>query len=124
MILHLQGTRLESELLTDCYLPKTFKNDVGLGQRSQYSDSLRAGRSGDSIPVGKNLFSSPVQTDRGAHPASYTMGTGSFPGVKRPRRGFDHPTRAEVKEIVQLYLYFPFGPSWLVTGRNLPLHFP
>jgi len=27
-------------------------------------------------------FSAPVQTGRGAHPASYTMGTGSFPGVK------------------------------------------
>ena len=26
----------------------------------------------------------------GAHPASYTMGTGSFPGVKRPGRGVDH----------------------------------
>jgi hypothetical protein len=25
-----------------------------------------------------------------ATPASYTMGTGSFPGVKRPGRGFDH----------------------------------
>jgi hypothetical protein len=25
------------------------------------------------------------------HPASYTMGTGSFLGVKRPGRGFDHP---------------------------------
>ena len=32
------------------------------------------------------------QTDPGAHPASYTMGTGSFPGVKRPGRGADpHP---------------------------------
>ena len=27
-----------------------------------------------------------------AHPASYTMGTGSFLGVKRPWRGIDHPT--------------------------------
>jgi hypothetical protein len=27
----------------------------------------------------------------GAHPASYTMGTGSILGVKRPGRGFDHP---------------------------------
>ena len=27
----------------------------------------------------------------GAHPASHTMGTGSFPGVKRPERSFDHP---------------------------------
>ena len=28
-------------------------------------------------------FSAPVQTGPGAHAASYTMGTGSFPGVKR-----------------------------------------
>ena len=27
----------------------------------------------------------------GAHPASYTMGNGYFPGVKRPERGVDHP---------------------------------
>jgi hypothetical protein len=32
-----------------------------------------------------------VQTGPGAHPASCTMGTGSFPGVKRPGRGGDHP---------------------------------
>jgi hypothetical protein len=32
-------------------------------------------------------YSAIVQTGPGAHPASYTMGTGSFPGVKRPRRG-------------------------------------
>ena len=30
-------------------------------------------------------FSAPVQTDPGAHPASCTMGTGSFPGVKSGR---------------------------------------
>jgi len=36
-------------------------------------------------------FSTPVQTGSEAHPASYTMGTGSFPGVKRPGRGVDHP---------------------------------
>jgi hypothetical protein len=49
-----------------------------------------AGRSGDRIPVGAR-FSAPVQTDPGAHPASYTMGTGSFLRVKRPGRGVDHP---------------------------------
>jgi len=85
-------TRLESELLVDFYFPKTVKNVGGLGQRSRYSDSLRAGRSGDRISVGPNLFSAPI------HPAPYTKGTGSFPGVKRPRRGFDHPSGAEVKE--------------------------
>jgi hypothetical protein len=36
-------------------------------------------------------FSAPVQIGPGVHPASYTMGTGSFPGVKRPGRGVDHP---------------------------------
>ena len=33
----------------------------------------------------------PVQTDPGAHLASCTMGTGSFPGVKLPGRAADHP---------------------------------
>ena len=36
-------------------------------------------------------FFTPVQTSTAANPASYTIGTGSFPGVKRPRRGFNHP---------------------------------
>jgi hypothetical protein len=64
------------------------------------------------------LFSAPVQTGPGAHPASYTIGTGSFPGVKRPGRGLDHPppSSAEVKERVQLYLYSPSGPLWPVIG--------
>ena len=38
-------------------------------------------------------------TAPGVHPASYTMDTGSFPGVKRPWNGVDHtsPSVAEVK---------------------------
>jgi len=37
------------------------------------------------------------------------MGTGSFPGIKWPGAGTDHPTppNAEVKERVELYLYSP-----------------
>jgi hypothetical protein len=42
------------------------------------------------IPVGARFFAH-VQTGPGAHPASCTMGTRSFPGVKRPGRGADHP---------------------------------
>jgi hypothetical protein len=42
------------------------------------------------IPVGAR-FLAHVQTGPGAHPASCTMGTGSFLGVKRPTRGADHP---------------------------------
>jgi hypothetical protein len=56
--------------------------------KAGHSDSLRAGRSGDRIPAGAG-FSAPVQTGPGAHLASYTMGTGSFLGVKRSGRGAD-----------------------------------
>jgi len=94
---------------------------VGPGYLSRYNDWLRAGRSGDRIPVGAR-FSAPVQTGPGAHPASYTMGTRSFLGVKRLGRGVDYPppSSAEVKERLELYLYSVFGPSWPVRGGTLP----
>jgi hypothetical protein len=52
---------------------------------SRYTDGLQAGWPGfDSQQCKIFLFSS-VQTDSGAHPASYPMGTGcSFPGGKGP----------------------------------------
>ena len=57
-------------------------------------------------------FSAPVQTGPGALPASYTMGTGSFPRINWPGRGVDHPPpfSSEVKERVKLYLYSTSGP--------------
>jgi hypothetical protein len=60
---------------------------------------------GDRNPVAA-IFSAPVQNGPGAQSASWTMGTGSFPRVKRPGRGVDHPppSGAEVKERVQLYI--------------------
>jgi len=63
-------------------------------------------------------FSVPFQTVPGDHTSSCAMGTGSFPGVKRPGRGVNHPTpsRAEVKERVELCLYFHSGSSWSVPG--------
>jgi len=56
----------------------------------------------------------------GPTPASYTVGTGSFPGVKRPEGGVDHspPPSAKVKERVEPYIS-PFGPSWPVLGRGI-----
>ena len=73
---------------------------------------MRAGRSGDRIPV-ETRFSAPVQTGPGVHPAHYTMGADLFPGLKRPGRGVDHtpPSSGEVKETVELYLYIPALPS-------------
>ena len=59
----------------------------------EYSNSLRAGRSGGRIAVGAK-FSGPVQTGLGAHPVSCKMVTGSFPGVKRPR----HLAKLKVKK--------------------------
>ena len=56
-------------------------------------------------------FSAPVQTGHAAHPASYTVGNVSFPGLKRPGRGVDHPSPSsvEVKERVELHLYSLLG---------------
>ena len=73
--------------------------------------------------INPGIHTSAVQTGPGAHPASYTTGTVSFPGVKRPGSGVDHPTPSsnEVKERVELYLYPPSGPSWPVLGWALPL---
>jgi hypothetical protein len=67
------------------------------------------------IPIGARFFSS-VQTGLGNHAASYKMSTGSFPGVKRPGRGVNHPppSSAEVKERVEIYLYSPSVTSWQV----------
>jgi len=51
-------------------------------------------------------FSAPVHTGPGAHSVSWSVGTESFPGVKRPGRGVDHPSlsSAKVKGRVELYL--------------------
>jgi len=51
----------------------------------------------------------------------------SFPTVKRPGRGVDHPlpSSAEVKERVDLYTSTPpSGPSWPVLGWTSPLPLP
>ena len=53
--------------------------------------------------------SAPIQTGPGAYRASYTMGTGSFPGVMRPGHGVDHPppSIAKIEERVELYKFAP-----------------
>jgi len=68
------------------------------------SDLLRAGLSGDRIPMGAR-FSAPVQTGPRAHPASYAMGTGSLPGGKAAGawRWPPTPSSAEVEGRVESY---------------------
>jgi hypothetical protein len=81
------------------------------------SDSLGGQQSWHRFSV-KVIFSAPVQTGPGSHRGSYTMGTGSLPGVKRLGRGVNHPhpSSAEVNETVQLYLYSHSVSSWQVIG--------
>jgi hypothetical protein len=90
---------------------------------SRYSDSLRAGRSGDRIPVTARFFAA-VQTGPGDRPASYKWVPGIFPGGKAAGAWSWPPTpnSAEVKETVELYLYSPSGPSWPVLERTLPIY--
>ena len=92
----------------------------GSGQLTLYSDSLPAGRFGDRIPVGAR-FSAPVQTGPGTHPASCTMGRCKAAGAWcwPPT-----PSSTDVEERVELFLYYPSGPSWPVLGRPLPLPLP
>ena len=73
---------------------------------SRCSNWLRAGRSGNRIPVGTR-FSAPVQTGHGAYPSSSTMGTGSFPGVKNGRSVTLTP--------------HPFLVPWSWKGRATPI---
>jgi hypothetical protein len=91
-----------------------------VGRDSSVGIATRYGLDGPGV-----RFSAHIQTGPGAHPASYTMGTGYFPGVKRPGRGVDHPpsSSTEVKEELELYLYSPSGPSWPVIGLNLQKYY-
>ena len=89
-------------------------SSCGPREGSRNSEPLKTGRSGDRIPVGARFSAA----GHGAHPASHTVGTGCFSGVKRPWRGVDHPptSSARVKERVELYHYSPSGPSWPNLG--------
>ena len=53
------------------------------------------------------IFSAPVQTGPGAHLASYTMGSGSLPGVKRPQRGVDRVNFTFTLPLMSVNLWDP-----------------
>ena len=78
----------------------------GPGSSVGIATELPAGRSGDRIPAG-GRFSAPVQTGRGAHPVSCTMGARSFLGVKSGRGVTLTP--------------HPLLVPWLRKSRAIPL---
>ena len=63
-----------------------------VGSDSSVGISTRYGLDGPGIESQWGaIVTAPVQTGPGDHPASCTMGTVSFPGVKRLERGVDYP---------------------------------
>ena len=73
----------------------------------------------DQIPVGAR-FSAPVQTGPGAHPASCTMGTGSFPGIKSARAVTltPHPLPVPWSRCTAL----PLLPLWAIQSACTRVH--
>ena len=54
-----------------------------MGRNSSVGIATRYGLNGPGIESRCGArFSTPIKTNPGAHPASYTMGTGLFPGGK------------------------------------------
>ena len=96
----------------------------GPGELGRHSDSLRAWRSGDRVPVGGDIFC--IRPDRPWDPPSLLYyGYRVFPGGKAAAawRWPLTPSSVKVKVRVVLYRYSPSGPSWPVLGWTLPLPF-
>jgi hypothetical protein len=83
---------------------------MGPGKLSQYSNLATGWTVRGSNPDGDKIFRT-LQTGPVAHPASYTVGTGTFLAVKWTGRGLHHPptSSVEVKETVEQHLYSPSG---------------
>jgi hypothetical protein len=104
-------TFLSSSSISSCFLPFPF---ISFPFRPYSLPEVQDGSVGiatcnrlDGIWIASRWrlrFSAPVQTSPGAHPASYTMGTESFPGVKRPGRGVVYPPHLAPK-LKEAYSY-------------------
>jgi hypothetical protein len=79
-------SRTENKILIS-YPPNYVGRDSSVGIATRY----RLDGPGIDSRWGGARFFATTQTGPGAHPAPYTMGTGSLPGVKRPGAGVDHP---------------------------------
>ena len=83
----------------------------GPRQCNRYSDSLRAGRSGDQILVGVR-FSTPIQIGPRAH-----MGTGPLSWHWPPT-----PIQCRGQRKTRAIPLLPSRPSWSFIGQHLPYY--
>jgi hypothetical protein len=99
----------------ECTVRYRYSLRTGGSRNVQFGTGTRCGLEGPGIESRCRRDFPHPWIGPGAHSAFYTMGTVSFPEVKHPGRGVDHPSPscAEVKETVELYLYAPSGASWL-----------
>jgi hypothetical protein len=106
---------LRPEAATDLYMYTCM-----WGQHGSVGIATRCGLDGQRIESRWGEGFAAARTVPGAYKnRSWVSST----GVKRPGRGVNNPppSSAEVKERIELYLYFPSGSSWPVLGRTLPL---
>jgi hypothetical protein len=85
-------------------------------------DSLQAGRTiQGSNPHGGDIFRTSLDRPWGPFSLPYNKYRVSFPRVKRPGRGVNHPppSSAEIKEQVERYLHSPTEPSWSIKSQFL-----
>jgi hypothetical protein len=68
-----------------------------MARRSEISTATRYEMQGPEFEFRGMRCYTPVLTGPETHLASYTMDTGSFPGVKRPRPGVNHPPQPATK---------------------------
>ena len=87
---HLFDERVTATYARNCRFPSTRCRFPSSNVSSIHSNPLKASdRCNSHFRCGRDF--PPVHTGRGAHTASCTMGTWSFPGVKRSGRDIDHP---------------------------------
>jgi hypothetical protein len=94
--------------------------NLGQGRDSSVGIATGYGLDGPGIQSrwGERFFE-PVQTGPEAHPNFCAMCTGSFPGVKRPERGADHPTLLSSRLRKSRAKSLPLsGPSGLLPYKS------
>jgi hypothetical protein len=95
-----------------CYFTQSIGRDSGTGWTVPWSNPSRC-----------EIFLTRPDRPRGPPSLLKDGCRVSFPGVKWPGHGDDHPppSSVEVKGRAELCIYFPCGPSWTLLGWTLTL---